>query len=392
VDAGGGVLASRISGPTLSEILSGSAATGITTIDTPAGRWRVHVARETLHGTTLLLVVVTPLSELAREQHEARQAILFGVPIALLLAGAGGLWLASIGLRPIREMARRAVRLAPTGVEDLGAPIRDDELGQLTRAFNGLVARLRSALDTQRRFMADASHELRSPVSVIRAAAEVTLGRDHRDEADYREALAVAGAQARRLGALVDDMLILARADAGGYPIRSSDFYLDDAIDECRQAVALLAAARGVVVSASGACDVAIRGDAELLRRLLFNVLQNAVQHTPRAGSVSVDVTVNASDVAIRVTDGGVGIPPEDRTRIFERFVQLDPSRRGEGAGLGLTIAKWVAEAHGGSLAVESSGPRGSTFCVTLPRAPRAPDPSPGPAPRPLAVAEEIVH
>ena len=167
-----------------------------------------------------------------------------GIPIALLLAAAGGLWIASIGLRPVTAMARRAVAIPLTGEDDLGAPVRDDELGQLTRAFNGLVGRLRAALQTQRQFMADASHELRSPVSVIRTAADVALSRRSRDESEYREALTIAGAQSRRLGTLVEDMLVLARADAGGYPFRPIDFYLDDAIDECRRAVGLIAADR----------------------------------------------------------------------------------------------------------------------------------------------------
>src|SRR6185503_14289753 len=172
--------------------------------------------------------------------------MLFVFPIALLLAAAGGWWLASLGLRPITMMAKRAASIPLTGLEDLGPAPRDDELGQLARAFNGLVARLRAALQTQRQFMADASHELRTPVSVIRTAADVTLNREHRAEAEYREALAIAGVQAQRLGTLVEDMLVLARADAGGYPFRPIDFYLDDAIDECQRAVGLIAADRHV--------------------------------------------------------------------------------------------------------------------------------------------------
>jgi signal transduction histidine kinase len=162
-------------------------------------------------------------------------------------------------------------------------------------------------------------------------------------------------------------MLVLARADAGGYPLRPVDFFLDDAIDECRRAVGMLAADRHVKVKVTGASDVAIRGDEELVRRLLLNLLQNAVQHTPPGGTVSVDVGVNDEAVSLRVIDSGAGIPDADRERIFDRFVQLDPSRRSSGAGLGLTIAKWIAEAHHGSLAVESTGPQGTTFCLTLP-------------------------
>jgi len=364
----GRVLATNFDAPSVAAVLrSGPPTTGVRTLQTPAGDWRMHVKREVLEGVPLLLVVASPLSELARDQADIREAIVLGIPLALLLAAAGGLWLASMGLRPITTMARRAASIPLTGVEDLGAPIRDDEIGQLTRAFNGLVARLRAGLDTQRQFMADASHELRNPVSVIRTASDVALSREHRDESDYREALTMTGAQARRLGTLVEDMLVLARADAGGYPLRPVEFFLDDVIDECQRAVSVLAAERTVTVTTTGVSDVAIRGDQELLRRLLVNLLQNAVQHTAPGGVVTVDVGTDGAQASIRVIDRGVGIPVADLTRIFDRFVQLDASRRSEGAGLGLTIAKWIAEAHGGSVTVESSTPQGTTFCVALP-------------------------
>jgi len=339
------------------------------TIDTPSGRWRVHAAAKTIRGVPITLVAARPLTELTRERAEVAEAVLVVVPFALLLAGAGGWWLASVGLRPVSDMARRASSLPPTGVDDLGPPPRDDELGQLTHAFNGLVARLRGALQTQQQFMADASHELRTPVSIIRTASEVTLGREHRDEGEYREALAITGTQARRLSRLVEDMLVLARADAGAYPLRPVVVYLDDVVEECRRAVNLLARERGITLHTAGASDVTVRGDEELLRRLMLNLLQNAVQHSPCGDTVSVDVAVNDSRAVVRVSDTGPGIPEEDRTRIFERFVQLDPSRRAQGTGLGLPIAKWIAEAHHGTLHLEATGPGGSTFTVVLPLA-----------------------
>src|SRR5260221_2827407 len=162
-------------------------------------------------ATTFVLLVASPLTDVRREQHEVQEALTVAIPIALLLAGGGGLWLAWIGLRPITEMAGRAARIPLTGLADLGPTERTDELGQLARAFNGLVARLRAALQTQQQFMADASHELRTPVSVIRTAAEVTLSREHRDEAEYREALDIVGSQARRVGPLVAEIYLLAR-------------------------------------------------------------------------------------------------------------------------------------------------------------------------------------
>jgi two-component system OmpR family sensor kinase len=337
------------------------------TEQTPSDAWRIHVRSEAFDGTTLFLLAANRLADVQREQSEVQEAMLVGIPIALLLAGGGGFWLASVGLRPIARMAQQAERISLTGAEDLGRADRTDELGQFARAFNSLVHRLRAALQTERQFMADASHELRTPVSVVRTVADVTLSRDHRSEGEYREALTIVGEQSRRLGRLVEDMLVLARADAGGYPLRPVDLYLEEVVTDCRRAVDVLAAERGVIIQSVPSPETPFRGDEDLLRRLVLNVLQNAVQHTPCGGSVSVEMSQDSDAVKIRIADTGVGIPSADQTRIFDRFVQLDPARRGRGAGLGLPIARWIAEAHGGTVVLESSSPNGTIFCVTLP-------------------------
>jgi two-component system, OmpR family, sensor kinase len=298
------------------------------TAETPAGAWRVHVEPAAFDGYTFDLLIAAPLDEAMRERREAAQAMLIGIPIVLLLAVGGGLWLATTG------------------------PV---------------VAQLREALRAQRQFMADASHELRTPVSVIQSAADVTLGRDERRAEEYREAIAIIGTEAKRLGRLVDDMLVLARADAGGYPLRRENLYLSDLVSECQRAVEILARERGVAIRTSAAGDVPFCGDENLLRRMLLNLLQNAVTHTREGGTVTVDVSPNGRDACIRVQDDGDGIPQADRARIFDRFVQLDAARRGAGAGLGLPIARWIAEVHGGSLELEDSRASGSTFRVELP-------------------------
>lgn len=367
LDTGGHVIGARWSGLQLGGQLPRGDAPSVQTVQTPGGAWRVHAAPHTFGSRTLVVLIATPVTDLLREQREAQEAMLVGIPIVLVLAAAGGLWLASIGLRPITDMARRAASIPPTGLEDLGQTERTDELGQLATAFNGLVARLRAALQTQRQFMADASHELRTPVSIVRATSDVMLTKDHRDEAEYREAIAIVGGQSRRLGRLVDDMLVLARADAGGYPLRPVDLYLDEVVADCRRAVDVLATERGVTIRSNGSPDIPFRGDEDLLRRLVLNVLQNAVQHTPSGGAVEVEVRQEPEAVRIRVTDEGAGIAAEDRERIFDRFVQLDAARKGQGTGLGLPIARWIAEAHRGTLTLERSSPGSTTFCVLLP-------------------------
>ena len=327
LDARGAVLAASWAGLSLPTPLStADAAPRAWNVETPSGGWRIHTRPQAFGDTSLVLLVATPMSDLGREQREAREAMLIGIPIVLLLAVGGGIYLASVGMRPITN-----------------------------------------ALRVQRQFTADASHELRTPVSVVRAAAEVTLSRERRDEAEYREALAIVGSQARRMSRLVEDMLVLARADAGGYPLRPVDLYLDEVIAECCRAVDVLAAERGVTIRSSGASEIPFRGDEDLLRQLVLNILQNAVQHTPAGGAVAIDIERDATAVKMRITDSGSGVPPEDEQRIFDRFVQLDPSRRGQGTGLGLPIARWIAEAHHGTLVLERSGAGGSTFCVSLP-------------------------
>jgi two-component system, OmpR family, sensor kinase len=334
------------------------------TVATRNGRWAVRAEPRRYGDTSVRLAVASSLGDVERQQHEVIETMALALFIVFLLAGGGGVWIAKLALRPITEMARQATHITTSGTETLGNGTRGDELGAFATAFNGLLARLREALRTQRRFMADASHELRTPVSVVRTATDVALSRPSRDEGECRETLAIIGTQARRLSRLVESMLVLTRAEAGGYPVQHVELYLDDIVSECCRDVAMLCQQRAVSIHGGPWPETPFRGDEDLLRQLVLNVLQNAVQYTPPGGTVAVALRNAAGSVSIAISDSGPGIPAADRDRIFERFVRLDSARTGGGAGLGLPIAKWIAEAHGGSLVLADSGPQGSTFRI----------------------------
>jgi signal transduction histidine kinase len=262
-------------------------------------------------------------------------------------------------------MATQASRMTERSRDRLRTPHPDDELGRLARAFNGLLDRLIHALQAQRQFMADASHELRTPVSVVRTTAQVALAPQARTAEEYRELLEVVSEQGAHLTHLVDAMFLLSRAEANGLPLIPEPVYLDEIVEESARALRMLSHERQVTVTTGGDTELLIVGDDRLLRQMVTNVLDNAVRHARAGGSVSATTSRSSSDVAIRITDDGPGVPADARDRIFQRFARF--SQAYAGAGLGLPIARWVAEAHGGTLVLESAGPGGTTFALTLP-------------------------
>jgi signal transduction histidine kinase len=216
--------------------------------------------------------------------------------------------------------------------------------------------------------MADASHELRTPVSVIQTATEVTLEQPIRAESEYRDALTIINEQSARLRQMVEDMLVLARADAGGTSLTRSLLYLDDLVAECVRAVSVVAARRDVHLVTTLQPDVSLTADDGLLRQLVTDLLDNAVRYTPSGGAVIVTVSRDGTCATIQVSDTGPGIPEAERERVFERFVRLDPARsETSGAGLGLPIARWIAEQHDGTVTVERNSSGGALFVVRLP-------------------------
>jgi heavy metal sensor kinase len=331
--------------------------------------WRVRVQREDSPDGPFMVFVAASEAPLLRDQHLLAKTLLVAAPIALVLSAIVSWWAASRALRPVTDMSDQAERITLQSLDTrLSGHDADDEVGQLRRAFNRLLDRVVAGVATQRQFMADASHELRTPVSAARTAAEVTLSQPHRDEDEYRDALSVVATQTRRLGRMVDDMLILARADANGYRVRLHKCYIDDVLEQCADTARVLASAKGIVLDTDIQGDVVMLADETLIRQLVLNLLENAVKHTQEHGRICLSLRVTNGSVAIGVSDTGCGVASADRQRIFERFVRLDAARDAEGgAGLGLPIARWIAESHHGTLTLDDSGPSGSTFVARLP-------------------------
>jgi two-component system OmpR family sensor kinase len=342
---------------------------------------RACAARASSQGRTFVVVVAQSLHGQEEELERVRRAFYVAVPVALILASLGGYFLARKSLAPVVAMGERAAHINAANLgERLPAGNERSELGRLARTFNELLARLDVSFEQQRRFMADASHELRTPVAIVCGESEVALSQAARSPEEYRESLTILHEEGRRLTRIVEDLFTLARADAGQYGLAPVTFYLDETVAECVRAVRSLAARHGVELRHECAGDeMPLRGDEGLVRRMILNLLDNAIKYTTAGGEVGVELAREDSGYTIRITDTGGGVPEEARPHIFERFYRADKARSrnggaGGGAGLGLSIASWIAEAHGGRVALERSDKSGSTFRISLPSAEGAAD------------------
>jgi len=244
-----------------------------------------------------------------------------------------------------------------------------DEVGRLAVVFNETLARLEQSFDRLRRFTADASHELRTPLTALRTVGEVGL-REPRDPAAYREVIGSMLEEVDRVTRLVESLLLLSRADAGQVPLRREPLEVSALVREVAERLGVLAEEKRVRVSVEAPPSPGVQGDPTLLRQALENLLDNAIRLSPEGGTVRIAVRDAGGALAIEVGDEGPGIAPEHRARVFDRFYRVDEARSRDrgGAGLGLAIAWWAVEAHGGRIELESEVGKGSTFRIVLPR------------------------
>ncbi|MBN1564005.1 MAG: HAMP domain-containing histidine kinase [Anaerolineae bacterium] len=292
--------------------------------------------------------------------------MLGGGAITLSAALLFGEYLTRRALRPIDTIAQTARQI--TAADDLSLRIpykSEDELGELTETFNQTLERLERLFNAQRRFVADVSHEMRTPLTAIRGNVSLMARIGYDDES-----MTAIDGEARRMTRLVEDLLLLAKADAGRMPLETALVELDTLVLETYNQARLLS--DSVTVRLGQIDQVQVMGDSDRLKQLLLNLVTNGLKYTPAGGEVSLSIRRDEGWVMVDVCDTGVGIPTEDLPNIFDRFYRVDKarSRAMGGTGLGLSIAKWIAEAHGGDLTVQSVVDEGSTFTLKLPLVP----------------------
>ncbi len=335
-------------------------------------RWRIYVLPEP--AILRYLVVAAPLARVDTAVDRFRQTIPLFALLGAVVTWTAGWLLAGRVLQPVAAMTETARRIAHSGdtKQRVAVPPQDDEVGQLAETFNEMLASVDAAAQTQQRFVSDASHELRAPLTAIKGNLDLLRNQPRLSAEDRREALEEASREAERLIGLVADLLALARADAG-VPLRRERVELDRVLLEALSDARHLAREQTLEVAELEPAEV--EGDRDRLQQLLVILLDNALKYTPGSGTVTIGLRREGACAVATVADNGVGIGPDALPHVFERFYRADPARSRDpgGTGLGLPIAQWIARQHGGDVALESTAGEGTSVRVTLPlRASRA--------------------
>jgi signal transduction histidine kinase len=365
VDAGGGVIATHgeeleepgpiVDRATIEAAVGGSARRLTVPFDGPYRALARPVSRA---GDRFALITAESLEPVDRSVERLLTLLLIGGPAALLLTGAGGWWLARKALRPVDRMTTQAAAMGPGDLDRrLELPRTDDEVAHLGRTLNAMLDRIERGVEDKRQLIADASHELRAPLTVMRAELDVALG-DPALDPSARPVLASSRDEVDRMARMVDDMLTLASIDEGRLELFEEPVELRALAD--RVASRFYA---GVVVEGDRATAI---GDAMQLEHALRNLVDNALKYGGD-GTVRVETWQAGSEIGVAVSDDGPGIPAGERGRVFERFVRLDAARGRGGSGLGLAICAEIARAHGGRAFVEPAAAGGSRFVLALP-------------------------
>src|SRR3984957_20374260 len=292
------------------------------------------------------------------------------IPTLLLLAAAAGYWISTRALAPVDQITQTARTISAQNLSSrLVVPQTGDELQRLSETVNGMLGRLESAFKKITQFTADASHELRTPVAVMRTRAELSL-RKARSADEYRDVIAEVLTELEKTSALIEQLMFLARADSGAETLHFTATNVSEVLHEaCHQGSALAEAKQIAFQEKISGDSMWIQGDASSLRRLFLILIDNAVKYTPASGQIEVSLQRNDGYLVAEVRDSGIGIAAADLPNVFERFYRADKARTREtgGVGLGLSIGRWIAEVHAGTIEVHSSPGHGSRFQIRLP-------------------------
>ena len=331
---------------------------------------RIRMEEMSVGDNRYRIQVAAPMGDFYEALDRFKWVVLLLSPLLVLLASAGGYWLSRQALAPVDQITRAAREINSSNLSQrLEVPRSGDELQRLSDTLNGMLERLENSFNRITQFTADASHELRTPLAVMRTTTEVCL-RTSQTVSEYREAQKEVLDELEKTSALVEKLMLLARADAGVETLEKGSMNLADSLKEACDDGRVLAQAKLLTFQENiSSSTMVVDGDAHALHRLFLILIDNAVKYTPSGGSITVSLNRNEKSAVAEVHDNGIGIATEDMPRIFDRFYRADKARSREfgGVGLGLSIARWVAEAHGGSIQVQSSLGAGSVFRVRIP-------------------------
>ena len=290
------------------------------------------------------------------------------LPVFVVLAAVCGYLLTRRAFAPVRQITQTAREIGEGGdlSRRIGLTGRKDEIHTLAAEFDAMFARLEQAFDREKQFTDDASHELRTPTAVILSQSEYAL-ENTQPQGETRAALESIHTQAARMAALLSQLLMLARADKGRQVVQREPVDLSELVEMVAETEAEQAEARNITVQTALEPGVTVQGDETLLMRLLINLTENAIRYGRPGGQVKLTLRRQDGEVVGTVEDDGIGIAPEDLDKIWQRFWQADPARSGGGAGLGLSMVRWIAGAHGGRVTVQSEPGKGSIFTFFLP-------------------------
>ncbi len=331
---------------------------------------RIWMEEMTVGENKYRIQVAAPMDDFYEALDRFKWVVLLLSPLLVVLASAGGYWLSRRALAPVDQITRDAQEINSSNLSKrLDVPRSGDELQRLSETLNGMLERLDDSFNRITQFTADASHELRTPLAVMRTTTEVSL-RTSQTVSEYREAQREVLEELEKTSALVEKLMLLARADAGVETLQRGSTNLSDSLKEACDDGRVLAQAKQLTFQENiSTSTMIVDGDSHALHRLFLILIDNAVKYTPSGGSITVSLNRNGNSAVAEFHDNGIGIATEDLPHIFDRFYRADKARSREfgGVGLGLSIARWVAEAHGGSIEVQSSVGTGSVFRVRIP-------------------------